>query len=309
MIHLGLTQPRLDSEAVSVLLDQLRTRLTQQIENPDQFFSRELSKTIFGNPIFHPLEVRDLEKVNIDTALEFIRSCQNPADYAFVFTGSLDAGVMRPLIETYLASVPMKVFSFDDWADVDYMRPVKVQREVFKGREQRSSVCETWFTPMEFTDEASAAVAALDEYLNIVLNDEIRESLGGVYSISAWVSLSPLPRGELSGGFYFICNPERAADLAAAAVEKIREVALGRIDEDILAKSREALIMGQEQSVQSNLYIAQSYANSAVIYNSPLSRLDRRPELYQAVSAEDLQNIAVLLINGGSARMILYPEE
>ncbi|MCL2478663.1 MAG: hypothetical protein FWF22_04120, partial [Treponema sp.] len=61
-------------------------------------------------------------------------------------------------------------------------------------------------------------------------------------------------------------------------------------------------------SVQSNLYIAQSYANSSVIYNSPLSRMDKRPELFQAVSAADLQNMAASLLDGGSARLILYPE-
>ena len=308
MIYLGFTQPRFDTDAVTVVLDQMRTRLTQENENPDRYFSNEIGKTIYGNPVFHPLEIADIEKYRIEQAQDFISLCMNPADYTLVFTGSLDIPAIRPLIETYLASLPSIDNTFNEWADIDYMRPENVQREIRKGKEERGTVFKNWFIPMEFTDSASAATAVLEEYLNIVLNDEIRESLGGVYSISAWVSLSPLPKGELSGGFYFVCNPGRALELSNAAENIFREIAES-IDADILKKAKEALVMEHEQSIQSNFYIAQSYANSAVIYNSSFGRLDRRPELYQAVTAEDLQNTAALLLEGGSARLILYPED
>jgi len=309
MIHLGITQPGIDPDAVTVLLDRMRTRLAQELENPDRFFSRELTKTIYGNPFFHPLEMEDLDKADIGEALEFFRLCQNPSDYTFVFTGSIDFDAMRALTETYLASIPVpSAKAFNEWTEVDFMRPADLRKEIRKGREERSVVYMAWFTPMPFTDDDFASSAALDEYLNIVLNDEIRESLGGVYSISFWSSLSPAPTGELSGGIYFVCNPERAEELADAAEALVRETARGKIDNDVLIKSREALAQGHERSVQSNLYIAQSYANSAVIYHSPLNRMDKRPYLYQTVSAQDLQYIAMRLLERGMVRLILYPE-
>jgi predicted Zn-dependent peptidase len=70
----------------------------------------------------------------------------------------------------------------------------------------------------------------------------------------------------------------------------------------------EALIQEQEDSVQRNLYIPQSYANSAVIYRSPLSRLDKRPGHYRAVTSADIQKAAAEFLEGNSARVILYPE-
>jgi zinc protease len=215
---------------------------------------------------------------------------------------------MRPLVETYLASIPYKQTAFDEWADTDYQRPGSVQKEIRKGREERSTVYISWFTPYDYSEEAMAAVSVLQEYLDIRLIEEIRETLGGVYSVSPSVSLSPLPRGELTGGIYFVCNPDRAKELAAATVNQIREVAMGRINTDTLTKSREALVMSHEQSVQSNFYIAQSYANSMVIYESPLTRLDNRPRLYQAVTAEDIQRIAARLLSGPQVEVILYPE-
>jgi zinc protease len=290
------------------VLDQLRTRLSQENENPDRVFSREVTKTVYGNPLFHPLEIQDLEDVRIEQAMEFIGRCRNPADYTLVFVGSLNETVMRPLAETYLASIPVQGDAFNEWADADYQRPENVQREIRMGMEQRCAVYMTWFTPMEVTDSAFAVSAALEGYLEIIMNDEIRESLGGVYAISTWATLSPLPRGELGGGVYFICNPGRAEELSAAAEAQIRLIAGGRIDADVLAKSLEALSQSHDQSIQSNLHIAQSYANSVVIYDSPLSRLDNRPRLYQAVSASDLQDMAKRLLENGPVRIILFPE-
>jgi len=307
MIYVSFTQPRFDPEAVKALLDQRRTRMAFQENNPDVVFSREISRTISANPRFHPLELKDLDRVNTDEALAFIRAGLNPGDYTFVFTGNLELPLLLPLIESYLASIPVQP-AFNKWADVDQMRPADTSKEVRRGKEERSTIYMSWFIPSPFSEEKSAVVSALNEYLDIQLTEEIREALGGVYSISSWASLSPLPRGELSGGAYFVCDPKRADELISAVKSEFQKTARGDIDMGVLEKAIEALIKGQEASIQSNLFIAQSYANSAVIFRSSLSRLDRRPALFRSVSPLDIQKAAAELLEGSHIRLILNPE-
>jgi len=165
-----------------------------------------------------------------------------------------------------------------------------------------------WFNPQPYSEEKSAAVSVLTEYLDITLNDEIRENLNGVYGVSSWVSISPLPRDELSGGASFVCDPRRVPELSAAVKEEFLKVARGVIDADVLAKAIEALIQGQEESIQRNSYIANSYANSAVIFRGPLSRLDNRPALYRAVTTAEIQRVATDLVAGSFVEFFLYPE-
>ena len=307
MLYLSFTQPRFDPDAVKALLDQLRSNMAFQENNPDTVFRREITRTIHGNPRFHPLVPADLEKVNLDDALAFVRACLNPADYTFVFIGNLDLPLLRSLTETYLASIP-RAQAFNQWADADPQRPSPTAKEIRKGMEERSVVYMGWFSPRPYSEEKAAAVSALNEYLDIRLEEEIREELGGVYSISPWVSISPIPRGELSGGVYFICDPKRAEELISATEAEFSKIAAGNIDDEIFKKAIEALIKGQEQSVQNNQYLAQSYANSAVIYHSPMSRLDKRPALYRAVSPADIKETQAELLKGSSVRLILYPE-
>ena len=307
MIHLSFTQPRFDPEAVKALLDQRRSSMAFEENNPNTVFSRELTRIIYGNPRFHPLEAADLDRVNEEAALAFIRACLNPGDYTFVFAGNLDLPQIRPLIETYLASIPRRE-TFNEWAVIDPQRPPDTAKEIRKGKEERSIVYMGWFSPLPFSDEKSAAVSVLNEYLDIRLTEVIRESLGGVYSISPWVSLSPVPKGELSGGVYFICDPKRSGELIAAVKDEFSKITVGTIDTGILDKAVEALIKDQEQSVQNNNYIAQSYANSAVIYRSPLNRLNKRPDLYRAVKQTEIAKTLSELLSGSHVRLILYPE-
>jgi zinc protease len=133
--------------------------------------------------------------------------------------------------------------------------------------------------------------------------------MGGVYSISSGVSVSPIPHGELVMQVYFACDPKRAKELQTAVIAVLNQVTGGVIDHDTFTKAVEAPKKEWEVSIQSNAYIAQRYANSSVLLNLPLSRLDRRPELFDAVTPADIQTVcARLLSSEGPALVVLLPE-
>jgi zinc protease len=260
----------------------------------------------------------------MDRAMEIIRRGLNPADYTFVFTGNLDIPVIRDLSETYLASIPPGQ-TWNTWTDLPIVRPGKSEKRIYKGKEERSLVFMGWYDRTAYAEAAAAAAAVLNEYLDIKMTEEIREKLGGVYSVSAGVSLSTIPEGdgarrlnraveragadgELAMNVYFVCDPRRAEELSAVTADLLRRTAEGAIDEDVFHKAVEALKKQWEAAIQNNEYIARSYANSAVLLEAPLSRLDRRPLYYDAVTREDIRETARRLLSNGPALVILYPE-
>jgi predicted Zn-dependent peptidase len=80
------------------------------------------------------------------------------------------------------------------------------------------------------------------------------------------------------------------------------------INRDIFNKSVEALKMEWETLMQSNSYIAQSYANSSVLLNLPLSRLEKHSQYFSAVTPADIQRICAQLLQNGPAQVVLLPE-
>ena len=214
---------------------------------------------------------------------------------------------MGDYIETYIASIPPKE-SWNSWTNLNIQRPGKTEKTVYKGKEERSAVYMGWFAKAAFTEELSAVSQVLKEYLDIRMNDEIREKLGGVYSISVGLSASPVPDEELTMVVYFACDPRRARELASAVENVLNRTASEPVNADIFAKSVEALKKEWESSIQSNAYIAQSYSNSSVLLNLPLSRLDKRPQYYSAVTPSEIQRLCAEVLRNGPAQVILYPE-
>jgi len=311
MIYLFFTDPRLDERAIDALLDQYRTYLAHINEDPQSVFSLELEKIIYNNnPLFITPSAADMDKVSIEQAAAFLQYYLNPSDYTFVFTGNLDLSAARELSKTYIASIPAAGPSMNNWNNPGLPLPREGRRTVYKGVDDRSIVYIGWRTaaPSGFNEQQNQTAAVLSEYLNIMLNDEIRENLGGVYSISSGASISVIPSGQYNLEVYFYCNPQRVDELITAVIRNINDVYSGSFNMDIFNQAKEALLMGHERSIQQNLHIAQSYANSSALYNTPLNRLNLRPEAIRAVAANDVQALLRSMTASGPVQLVLYPE-
>lgn len=309
MMHLFFTVPSINEKPVAAMLDQYRTNLAHIEDDPQAVFSRELNRILNGNhPFFKPLELDDIDKVSIKQAMIFLYRCINPADYTFIFTGNINTETMLEYLTVYLASIP-NAASMKAWVDPGITRPKESEHIIYKGKDERSLVYLSWFTdgPSGFNERQNQAAAVLTEYLDIMFTDEIRENLGGVYTIYADVDINVIPRGEYSLCVYFQCNPERADELIAA-VQDCLDVVKDDVNIDTFNKAKEAVLMNHESLIQRNLHIAQSYANSSVLYNTPLSRLNRRPDVIRSITPEDLKAICRKVLSDGFVLVTLYPE-
>ena len=310
MIHLFFTEPRLDERAIDALLDQYRTYLTYINEDPQAVFSIELNKIIYNNhPLFMTPTAADMDRVSVRQAEAFLQYYLNPSDYTFVFTGNIDINAMRELSKTYIASIPAAGLSMNSWNNPGIALPREGRRSVYKGVDDRSIVYIGWITtaPSAFNEQQNQTASVLSEYLNILLNDEIRENLGGVYSISSGASISVIPSGQYRLDIYFYCNPQRVDELVTAVTRIIQNVYSSPLNADIFNQAKEALLMSHERSLQQNLHIAQSYANSSVLYNTPLNRLNLRPDAVKSVTANDVQTLLRSMLSSGPVQLILYP--
>jgi len=310
MINLFFTNPRLEQRAVSALISQYKTALARIDEDPQRFFSRELQRILNNNHImFKPLELEDMNRVSIEQARNFLNRCINPADYTFVFTGNIDMDIMRELSKTYIASIANNT-SMNSWVNPGVTRPSEGRKTIYKGKGDRCIVYLAWFArgASSFNEQRNQISAVLSEYLDIALTDEIREKMGGVYSISAWSSVSVIPEGEYRIGVSFVCNPLRADELIAATREIITKISQQPVNIETFNKAKEALLVEHERQMQSNIYFAQSYANSTALYNTPLSRLNQRPAALRAVSAQDMQNLCREILVSKPVEVVMYPE-
>jgi len=312
LLYLGFTAPRIDEDIISILKDEYRTALANRENNPESYFSDELAKILYdNNPYLVVFKLSDIEKIDIERARNFIARTRNPADYTFVFTGNINEGRIKKLIETYLASIPAgSKENFNEWKALDINFPGTVNKKLFKGRENKSIVYLGYSVHDNFSFEGSLTADLLEGYLEIVLNDEVREKLTGVYSISPYVSLSLFPQGrELTLSVYFVCNPERSGELSDAVKAVLSGMAGGTINGDAFEKARLAALNSADDALQSNTYIASRFASYSVVLDIPLSDLYRKKEVYRNVRISEVQEMTQKLLAGRPVHVVLYPKE
>jgi zinc protease len=308
LIYLSSTHQKFDSDEVNALIERLKTDLVNQDLDPDIVFSKEITKTVYGNnPHFNPLETPDISKINQESALKFVKERLNPADFIFVFVGNIDVEAFRSYIKTYIASIP-PLKPIDNLKNDSFERPKSAKRDVFKGIDEKSRVHMSWFTDEKYSQKMDAASKILSEYIDMIILKHIRVKLGGAYSPSGGVDLDFF-LNELSVDIGLLCEPKRSQELISAVFKDIENIAEGNIDADVFAKAKKSAQKTWETSIEHNDSIAESYANSVVLYNTPLNRIDKFPSFLEAISKQDLKDIAARLLKGKYYQIILHPEK
>ncbi len=108
LVYLCFTKIGKDEKSYKSLISQLEIGLKNKDLQPESVFSDSLAISRYNhNPRFAPLDIKDLDKVNLDRILEMAGQLTGDAgQYTFIFTGNFDEAAIRPLLEQYIATIP-----------------------------------------------------------------------------------------------------------------------------------------------------------------------------------------------------------
>jgi zinc protease len=307
LLYLDFSEPRFCSSAIKAYISKYKSLLENEEQSPENVFLNDYLKIISGNdPYFKPLEVSDIANFNKSTAFKIVKKALNPADFTFVFVGSIDINAFREYVEAYLASIP-KGKEERVLPQHKINRPGETKHSVYKGKEEVSSICLNWIVNEQYTQRGKAVAAVLREYLNIVLIEHIRMKLGNTYSIDSTTDLD-IFLGELSLDISFSCDPKKVDESITVIMKDINAIAVGDIDKGILDKAKKACEKMWEYSIQSNSALAQAYAY-LVISDKPFDSINEFPKLNDSISSKDLENIVGKVLKGGCSQFVLYPDQ
>jgi len=175
--------------------------------------------------------------------------------FTFVFAGSFTPEMLKPLVETYIASLPATNGN-ETWRDVGITAPRGVvEKTIEKGVAPRSEVSIIFTGPFQYDDAHILALRAMTMVLESRLFDSIRQELGGTYSIGATPTSQNYPKGEFSVRIDWTCDPARTNALVQRVFDEIRFVRNTTFTSDQVSRIRSVLIRDFEQNSQSNSYI------------------------------------------------------
>ncbi len=310
LAYLSFTAPRLDSVAVQAFLGNVRSALANRSASPDVAFRDTLSVTLAQHhPWSRPVSAAMVDEIRPGRALDFYRArFANAAGFTFFLVGTFDLDSIRPLVQRYLGNLPTRGAP-DRASDRGITRPTGVvERTVRKGIEPKSQTALVFSGPATATREERFALDALGSILDIRLREELREELGGTYSVSVSASAARIPKPEYTVFITFGSAPERADSLVGAVFAQIDSLRENGPRADDLAKYKESEIRSRETDLRQNGWWLSLLTAARREGEDPATRFALAPELDRLTPLVIRDAARAFLDRSRYVRVTLRPE-
>jgi zinc protease len=226
LIHLYFADPRKDETAFQAFRSQMEAFLANRSNSPMAAFQDTILVTMGqGHPRAKPLSMESFQEIDLDEAFAFYQDrFADASDFTFVFVGAFEPQEIRPLMETYLGSLP-DLNREESWVDMDMDPPTGViEKEVVKGVEPQSQTQIIFTGPFEYTYENRLGIRVLTSVLDTRLREVVREELSGTYGVGVGRTYEPAPEPNYSIRISFGSDPERVEELVEAIFAEIRSI-------------------------------------------------------------------------------------
>ena len=256
LVHLYFTATRRDSAAWEAYRERAKAMLANRDASPEAVFGDTLTAILTQrHPRARRLTPEALDSVSLDRSLAVLRErFADAGDFTFYMVGAFDVDSVRPLVETYLGSLP-STGRRETWRDVGIRPPTGVvRRTVRRGVEPKARTQLVFTGPIEFNRRNVVVLRSLGEALEIRLRERLREELGGTYSVSVGGSAERDPRPQYRFVVDFGADPERVEELVRVVFAQIDSVKAMGIPEKDLVKVREAQRREREVALRENNY-------------------------------------------------------
>ncbi len=311
LTYLYFTQPRKDTELFNSFVNKQQSLYQNMMSNPQAVYQDSLQKILYNN---HPRAPRlpkaeDFAKIDLDRSLEIYKErFGNANGFTFIFTGSFELAKMKPLVATYLGSLPSAATT-SSFKDIG-VRPVKgvVKKEVKKGSEQKSYVTIIFTGEAPYSDQAQLQLQTLTEVINIKLLENLREELSGIYGGGMRGSLSKNPYNSYSVSVSFPCGPENVDKLIKATWSEIEKIKANGPSESDLNKVKETNTKQYLENVKDNSYWLAKLQQTVELGSNPADILTGEKRI-NSVTTKEVKEAANKYLNEKNyVQVILNPE-
>ncbi|MEM6783046.1 MAG: insulinase family protein [Bacteroidota bacterium] len=314
LIHLYVTAPRLDADAVTSLKQRIRASIANRANSPQAAFADTLSTTLQQrHPRRLPFDEAALDRLDPHASFSFYRDrFADVDDFTFVVVGNVDLDTLQPLAMQYLGSLPSLPRS-DSLVVIDTPPPAGVvEKTVVRGVESQSQVALVYTGFLSESDPESSRASqqrfdAMGKVLNTRLREELREELGGVYGVGVSTTVDR-ETGEYALRIVFGCDPARVDELVAAVQAEIAALRAAPPAATYLQRVQEQARRQQEVNRRDNGYWL-TVLEVAYRYDEAPEQVMDGTERLLRLTPDDIQAAARQFIDPAQVvRVVLVPE-
>jgi zinc protease len=313
LLYMNFTNTRKDEALFTAWRDKQKTQMQFMSADPQFAFLDSVYKVLYdGNPLA-PTQIpkpANYDKINFERSIAIYKELTSDAnDFTFIMVGNIDVEAMKPLLATYIGSLPSKggIGKIGD-NGVRVNKGVK-DFTVYKGKEQKSFILNIYSGEVPYTEDLAFKADILSEILNIKIIEDLREKIGGIYSGGISGTVQKYPYNNYIFGLQLPCGPENVDKLKKAAAEEIEKIKANGPEQKDLDKVKKSLLEKYTVNMKENNFWTGTLQGIYFSDKDPQRTLNYE-KIVNEVTVTDIKKTAALLFDGKNIiGGILVPEK
>lgn len=302
LLYLNFTAVRADEEAYQSYSERMKSILPHLVNNPDFVFGDSINNAVYmGNKRVAIPTVEDLNGIDYPKLLELYRSrFANAADFTFIFVGSIDMDVLKPMVEKYIASLP----TVTNKPSKEYNPNILPEREgaytnnfVFEQEVPKASIMISYLGSLPYTLADQLQLSAFTQVLDMQMTDKIREEKGGTYGVQVSQQAQKLPKESFSLTLQFDTDPSRRVELTEAIEAVLTDLKENGPKAAQVQKVKEFMLKQHADNLEKNGY---ALSNLHRYYNYGVDFLTGYEQIVEGITVETLKEFAQKLLSQGN---------
>lgn len=312
LTHLYFTQPRKDDELFKSFISKQQAMYQNMAADPQFTFQDSVISILYKNHPWAPKLPKpgNFAQIDEDRALAIYKErFGNANGFTFVFVGKFDVATLKPMLATYLGSLPSSGAK-SSFKDVG-LRSIKgvVKKEIVKGTEPKSFIRMFWNAEAPYSEAEQLKVQALTEVINIKLIESLREELSGIYGGGMFGNLNKNPYNYYSLGISLPCGPENVDKLIKATLAEIDKIKANGPSAEDLNKVKETWKQQYQVNIKDNAFWARQLLLSVELA-APAGEVLSYEKRIAALTANDVKDAANKYLDMKNyVQIVLNPEK
>ena len=307
LTYLYFNNLRSDDEAFQSYITRNKAMLANVESDPMTAFSDSLVKVLYNNhPLTKRMKAEDYDKIDYAKAMkQAAERFADPNNFVFTFVGNIPE-TFEPMVAQYLGG--MKATKNNEtWRDNGRGYPeTNYDCHYEKAMENPKATCYMFYNgDMEYTPANLMCMDLLNDILDIVYTEKIREDEGGTYGVGTNGIIQKYPKGQFLLLIGFETNKEMYAKLMGIAKAELQRIADEGPRPQDLQKVKEYKIKKHAEDLENNRYWLNGISS---FMRDGVNLMENYDELVNGVSGKDIANMAKTVLKGYHKEVVQLPE-
>jgi zinc protease len=312
LLWLRFAGVRRDDKLYQAYMEQQREMVRNRLAQPGARLNDALVQALYGGHPYAPRAITpgDVAQVSMERGVDIFRQrFASAKGLTFILVGNFDVASLKPLLATYLATLPTPDIPLA-WRDVG-LRPATgvVKREVHSGVDPQSVVSLNFNGNAAWSQDEWLRLAALMEVMNLRIVDVLREQQGLIYGGQMSAALERIPYGHYAVAAWLPTGPDkvdRVIEALFAEIARMQDHGPAQADLDKVKKNWH---QSYHASLRENNYWVQ-WLEAEVFGGTDAARILAVDSEVDAITVADLRQAARRYLDTANyVQVVLYPEQ